>query len=279
MLERLYNLLLLFKEYAILAGLVILSLLFLSLNDTPQVKRLRTIAAVTLGVVQDQIAFIPRYFRLAEENRILRRMNIDLADEASRLREAKLENLRLRALVGMKQTPTFTFLAANVVNRNLLHLRNTLTLDIGSEDGVADEMPVINDAGLVGVVIATSRYYSVVNILLNTDFRVSARDQRSRVDGILAWDGAELQLKNIAKTLDIQIGDPIITSPYSNTHPEGIRIGIVSEVSEEPASLFRRVVVSPSVEFHKLEEVFVLAATPDRDRETLEQRVLERYPR
>jgi len=279
MLERVFNFLLLFKEYTILTGLVVLSLLLLSVNDTPQVKQLRTIAAVGLGVIQDQVSFIPGYFRLAEENRILRRLNIDLADEANRLREARLENMRLRGLVGLSQAPNFTFLAAKVVNKNLLHLRNTLTLNIGMDDGVAVEMPVLSDAGLVGVVIEASRHYSVVNILLNTDFRVSARDQRSRVDGILAWDGSELRLTYIAKTLDVQVGDPVITSPYSNTAPDGVRIGVVSEVSEEAATLFRRVVVTPAVDFQKLEEVFVLAMTPDREREALEQSVLERYPR
>ena len=68
MLERLYHLLLLFKEYLIFAGLLVLSLLMLVMNDNAQVRRLRTIATVSLGVVQEQFSFIPSYFFLKSEN-------------------------------------------------------------------------------------------------------------------------------------------------------------------------------------------------------------------
>ena len=279
MLERLYTLFLNFREYFLLSGLVILSLILVSLNDRPQVKRIRTILTVTLGVVQEQVSFIPRYVGLGAENEILRRTNIELADEASQLREAKLENLRLRKLLGLRDRPDFEFVAASVVTKNLTLLRNSMTLDVGEADGIRPSMPVINDAGLVGVVIAASQHYAVVNILLNTDFRASARIQRSRVDGILAWDGTVLLLKNIAKTLDVKPGDVVITSEYSSVFPEGIRVGLVSEVREQEGSLFRQVIVEPSVDFVRLEEVFVLTSVPDPEKTDLEKQVNEFLPR
>lgn len=279
MLERLYTLFLNFREYVLLTGLVVLSLVLLSLNDKPQVKQLRTILTVGLGVVQEQISFIPRYIGLKAENEILRRTNVELADEASQLREARLENLRLRKMLGLKDRPDFAFAAANIVTKNLTLLRNSLTLDRGEADGVRASMPVISDAGLVGVVIAVSNRYSVVNVLLNTDFRASARIQRSRVDGILAWDGTVLQLKNIAKTLDVKPGDVVITSEYSSVFPEGIRIGLVSEVREQEGSLFKNVVIAPSVDFVRLEEAFVLLNVQDPEKADLERQVEEFLPR
>ena len=272
MLERLYTLFVQFKEYVLLSGLVILSLIFLSLNDKPQVKQIRTVATVGLGLVQEQLSFIPRYFRLKSENEALHRVNIELADEANQLREAKLENIRLRKLLGLKSRPEYSFVASNVVSKNLTLLRNSLTIDVGEDDGVEASMPVVSDAGLVGVVIATSSHYAIVNILLNTDFRASAKVQRSRVDGILAWDGGRLLLKNIAKTPDVKPGDVLVTSEYSSTYPAGIRIGLVSSVSEQPGSLFKQVVITPSVNFEKLEEVFVMTALPDTGRVHLEER-------
>ncbi|HEX9615310.1 MAG TPA: rod shape-determining protein MreC [Bacteroidota bacterium] len=279
MLERLYTLFLNFREYFLLSGLVILSLILVSLNDKPQVKQIRTILTVALGVVQEQVAFIPRYIGLSDENEILRRTNIELADEASQLREAKLENLRLRKLLGLRDRPDFEFVAGSVVTKNLTLLRTSLTLDVGEADGIRPSMPVINDAGLVGVVIGASQHYAVVNILLNTDFRASARIQRSRVDGILAWDGTVLLLKNIAKTLDVKPGDVVITSEYSSMFPEGIRVGLVSDVREQEGSLFKQVIVEPSVDFIRLEEAFVLTSVPDPGKTDLERQVNEFLPR
>jgi rod shape-determining protein MreC len=271
MLERFFALLVLFKEYVVFAALCVCSLILLTLNDNPQVRQLRSVATVMIGVVQDQLSFVPRYLRLAEENATLRRINIELADEASRLREAKLEALRLRRLLGLKQQSPFSLVAANVVGKHLTLLRNTLTLDVGRKDGVIPSMPVVNDAGLVGVVVSSSDFFSVVHILSNTDFRASVKVQRSRVDGILAWDGADLFIKNIAKTLDVQPGDVVITSEYSNTFPPGVRVGVVKSVEQQAGSLFQKVVVVPDVDFVRLEEVFVLRSVPNSERSRLER--------
>lgn len=275
MLERLYTLFLNFREYALLSLFVVLSFIFLSLNDKPQIKQLRSILTVVLGVVQEQISFVPRYMGLSTENEILRRTNIELADEASQLREAKLENLRLRRLLGLKGRPVHRFVAASVVSKNLTLLRNSVTLDVGEADGVRPSMPVVTDAGLVGMVVAASRHYAVANILFNVDFRASVKIQRSRVDGILAWDGTKLVLKNIAKTLDVRPGDVVITSEYSSSFPAGIRVGIVDQVSEREGSLFKHVVITPGVDFVKLEEAFVMIAQPDSEKVELERNVQE----
>jgi len=272
MLQRLYDSLYEFREYVILAGLVVFSIFLMVLNDKPQIKQIRTISTVVFGVMQEKLSFIPSYFGLKSENELLRRNNIELADEAQRLREAKLENLRLRQLLEMKSQLPYTFKAGRVINKNLSLLRNTLTLDIGLADGVQERMPVVSNGGLVGVITSVSLHYSTVNILINTDFRVSAKIQRSRVDGILAWDGRAFILKNIPKMRDVKIGDLITTSEYGNTFPSNIRIGIVSEVYDQESSLFKFITMTPSVDFIKLEEAFVIVAVPDAERIELEQR-------
>jgi rod shape-determining protein MreC len=272
MLQRLYDILYEFKEYAVLAGLIAASLILLALNDNSQMKRLRSVATITYGLLQEQVIFIPRYFSLESENQLLRRTNIELTDETNRLREAKLENLRLRRLLGLKDQAPFDLVGAEVIGKNLTLLRNTLTIDIGGKEEIKPLMPVIGDGGLVGLVVSVTEHYAIVNLLLNVDFRASAKIERSRVDGIIAWDGKNLVLKNVAKTLDVKIGDVVLTSSYSSTFPPDIRIGVVSEVAEQSGTLFKSVIVAPSVDFVKLEEVFVLTSIPDQERRDLEHR-------
>ncbi len=271
MLQRLYDILYQFKEYAVLAALVAVSLILLALNDNPQVKHMRTLATVAYGLLQEQLVFIPNYFSLEAENQLLRRTNVELADQANRLREERLENIRLRQLLDLKQQVPFDLLAGEVIGKNLNLLRNTLTVNIGREDGVRPLMPVIGDGGLVGIVVSVSEHYAIVNLLINVDFRASAKIERSRVDGIVAWDGKSVVLKNVAKTLDVKVGDVVLTSTYSSTFPADLRIGVVTDVREQAGTLFKTIIVTPSVDFVKLEEVFVVTAEPDTERVNLEQ--------
>src|SRR5512143_1567600 len=272
MVKRLYDIVLLFKEYVVVSLCLLLCILLLALNDTPQIRIIRSYAVVGVGLLQHAVSFLPNYFSLRQENDALRFMNLALTDEVSRLREGKLENIRLRQLLELKQREEHHYIAASVIGKNLQLLRNTITLDAGEQDGVRVNMPVVNESGLVGKIIATGSHYAVGQILLNRDLRVSAKVQRSRVDGIVRWNGGTtLQLQEVARTMDVQPGDLVVTSEYSAYYPEGTRIGVVSSAEPIPGSLFLSVELTPSVDFTRLEEVFVLVRQPDSSRVALEQ--------
>jgi rod shape-determining protein MreC len=273
MVKRLYDIVLLFKEYVVVSFCLLVSILLLALNDTPQIRVLRSYAVVGVGLMQNAVSFLPNYFSLRQENTALRAMNLALADEVSRLREGKLENLRLRQMLELKQRGEQHYIAAGVIGKNLQLLRNTITLDAGELDGIRVSMPIVSESGLVGKIISTSGHYAIGQILFNRDLRVSAKVQRSRVDGIIRWEGGTaLQLQEVARTMDVQPGDLVVTSEYSAYYPEGTKIGIVSRAEPIPGSLFQSVEVSPSVDFTRLEEVFVLVYQPDSSRIALEHR-------
>ncbi len=273
MVKRLYDIVLLFKEYVVVSLCLLLSILLLALNDSPQMRVIRSYAVVGVGLLQHAVSFLPNYFSLRQENEALRAMNLALTDEVSRLREGKLENIRLRQMLELKQREEHHYIAASVVGKNLQLLRNTITLDVGEQEGVRVNMPVVNESGLVGKIIATSRHYAIGQILFNRDLRVSAKDQRSRVDGIVRWNGGTtLQMQEVARTMDVQPGDLVVTSEYSAYYPEGTRIGVVSSADPIPGSLFLSVELTPSVDFTRLEEVFVMVRQPDSSRVALEQR-------
>ena len=271
--KRLFDILSLFKEYFILALFILISLSLLAQNDNVQIRTIRALALAAVGSLQDAFGFIPNYFDLKQENRVLREQNVNLADEVSRLREAKLENIRLRQLLDLKERSHFDYAGANILGKNLQLMRNTITLDVGEENGVRVNMPVVSDAGLVGKIEATSSSYAVVQILLNKEFRASAKVQRGRVDGIIVWQGGDnVLLKNVAKTLDVQVGDVVITSDYSSFFPAGIKIGVVSRTEQPQSELFQIIEVKPSVDFARLEEVFVAKYIADSSRIALERR-------
>lgn len=274
--QRLINIILLFKEYFILAGFIIVSFILLYSNNNSQIHAIRSYTVGVIGLVQDALSIVPNVFELKRDNEVLRKLAVNLSDEVNRLREARLENLRLRSMVGFKERTYFTLTPGDIVGKNMHLLRNTITLNIGEDDGVRTDMPVICEAGLVGKIIATSGNYSVGLILFNKDFRASAKIQRTRVDGIIAWDGGtNLLLTNIPKTQDVKEGDIAVTSEYSKIFPPEVKIGVVVKVTEKPGNLFKDIEVVPSVDFSSLEQVFVITVPADPEKTALEESVLK----
>jgi rod shape-determining protein MreC len=256
--------------------LLAVSVSLLALNDDSQIRNIRSVAVVSVGTLQDALGIIPNYFDLRRENHVLRELNLTLADEVNRLREARLENLRLRQLLGLKERGEFGFVAANIIGKNLQLLRNTVTLDAGERNGLRADMPIVTENGLAGKIVATSGRFAVAQILYNKDIRVSAKIERSRVDGIIRWEGGSaLALQDVAKSLDVRAGDVVITSEYSSFFPPGIRIGVVASARGAEGSLFQSVEVRPAVDFSRLEEVFVITSMPDSERIALEHRTRE----
>jgi rod shape-determining protein MreC len=271
--QRLIGILLAFREYVVCVLLCIISLVLLSSNNNTQVRAVRSYTVGFVGIMQDILSVVPNVIELQRENGILRQLNVNLSDEVNRLREARLENLRLRSMLEMREHSAFHLVPADIVGKSLHLLRNTVTLNVGENSGVKPDMPIISESGLVGRILLTSGHYSIGQLMLNKDFRASAKIQRSRVDGIITWDGgAWLDLKNVAKSQDVKEGDVVTTSEYSSTFPQDIRIGYVSRVTETPGNLFKEIQIAPSVDFPTLEQAFVIIALPDTERANLEKR-------
>lgn len=131
-------------------------------------------------------------------------------------------------------------------------------------------MPIINDQGLVGVVYSTSEDYAVARTLKNLDLKITVKNERSRADGILKWNGSDLVIIDVPKTVDIKPGDRIITSDVSSIVPVIVPVGIVKELSNVQTGVFNEVIVIPFVDFDKTENVFVIKTVQSKQKNNLE---------
>jgi rod shape-determining protein MreC len=263
------------KEYIIFSFIVLVCLIMIFQNENIQVRFMRGAAVSIIGAVQSTFSVIPNIFQLERENKLLRETNNTLSNEISLLKESRLENMRLIGMLEFKQRTNYQMVTAKIVGKTLIQTRNNITLNTGESDSVKSGMPVITDKGLVGKIVAVSKNFSIAQILLNKDLKISAKDQRSRVDGILSWDGENrLQLKNVSKSSDLVVGDVIITSEYSNHFPAGIPIGYALTAGTVD-NLFKKIEVQPFVNFETLEEVFILKYLTNEERQNLEKKYFE----
>jgi len=89
--------------------------------------------------------------------------------------------------------------------------------------------------------------------------RVAARDQRSRILGIVKWkSGPYLSFENVSPADDVAKGDTVVSSGLGGIFPEGLVIGTIKSVAADTASFFRKIELSPAVGFSALDEVFIL---------------------
>ncbi|MGE3802986.1 MAG: rod shape-determining protein MreC [Candidatus Kapaibacterium sp.] len=273
---RIVDLILRYKEYAATILLTIISLLLISGDDEGRIRSFRTISVGIIASVQSAFDWVPNPWALETENHALRSLNRDLSLEAMRLRDAGIKVEELRKMLEFKEKSPMKLVAAEVVGKPTLQLRNYITINVGSDDGIKEGMPVITPAGLVGRVVGLDDENAVVLLIINADSRIAARTLQGRNNGILFWDKEEkLLLRNIPSVLTQEIGDTVITSGLSSFYPEDIVIGTVSEVEEEQGTLYHKITVTPTVNFATLEEVYVVLFTPDTKRLELERRVLE----
>jgi rod shape-determining protein MreC len=201
---------------------------------------------------------------LAEENRRLRLENDRLQLDNARLVEADATAQRLRAQLGLPFQIPAKRIAADIVARRLHPHSDVFTIGRGSRDGILPRGTVVSPAGLVGQVSEVGPTNAVVVMLTDTFSAVGAMVQRpaSRAVGVCKGDGSgNLSFQYLARDADVKVGDTIISSGLGGdkgVFPKGIPIGTVISVSVDASGATKQVVVKPSVQFDRLEEVYVL---------------------
>ena len=199
-----------------------------------------------------------------EENQVLKAQLAEMEDEITTYREALIENRRLKQLLEIKESNPWKSVVAHVVGTDIAPWRAVITIDAGKANGVAMDMPVLCQGGLLGRVIEPSMHYSKVMLLTDYHSRIAAIVQRNRARGILKGDGARgCILDYVKKGVDIQGGDIIITSGLDGIFPKGLLLGKVKLVGPgDKSDLFQYIGVEPTANIDQAEEVLVLVRPP-----------------
>jgi rod shape-determining protein MreC len=227
-------------------------------TDNDEGGSFRSIALDLVGGVGKYIYHAQSYFDLADENKLLRSQNAELAHKYLQVQDALLENIRLRKLLGFREKSQLNLTAAEIIGENPHDIVNGYLLNAGKEKGIYLSAAVLTADGLVGKIVNVDKDHSICQMLYDPSSRISAKIQRNRELGIIAWDGGDhLSLLFITKTIKVFVGDVIITSGISQIFPENIKIGVVVQVSLDKKGLFQEILVQPSVNFNRLEEVQV----------------------
>ncbi|NWF50859.1 MAG: rod shape-determining protein MreC [Ignavibacteriaceae bacterium] len=259
-----------FKEYIILIILILLSLGALSLNQQREIKKVRAVAFGSFAFVTSFISDLVNISSLKNENERLREINAELMLQVNKLRQYGIENQELRSLLNLKDTTKYPIHPASVVSRSLSRSQGTITINVGRNDSIKPGMPVFDGQGLIGIIYSTSEDFSLARTLFNTDLKLTVKNERSRVNGIMKWNGENLVIVDVPKTYDIQEGDRVVTSELSSIVNVPIPIGVVIGISKVEVGIFNEVQIKPFSDINGTENVFVLKVVESKQKNDLE---------
>lgn len=201
---------------------------------------------------------------LSQKNRELSDLVARLLLENSSLKEAELENYRLRKLLNFVGTTRFRGVPAKIVGGSPhLNLKAVL-VSVGKRDGIQRNMPVISSDGVVGKVLEVLDNTAVVVLLTDANCPLAVIDQKTRVLGIVRWRGHQgMVLDNVPYQESVSPGDTIISSGMGGVFPVGLYVGVITKVRSERGEIFKKIELEPAVNFNRLEEVYVLSPSKE----------------
>jgi rod shape-determining protein MreC len=203
-----------------------------------------------------------RYVALVDlqaDNETLRAELARLEEENLQYREALVTSGQLRRIAEMRRDFEVPLLPTQVVGQDASPWFRSLLLDRGRSAEVRSGMPVMVDQGVVGLVSATSLHAARAMMILDRRSAVDAMIQRSRARGLVRGLGTgELEFEFMVRGDDVVAGDEVITSGVGGVYPKGLRIGTVTSVKAARSELLHTARVGPSVDFGRLEQVFVM---------------------
>lgn len=270
----------------IVLAVVLFCLTFLAASGKLSAPVLGRTVSLVLAPFQSVVSFVGQrvyavgqgvwnVYAVYDQNRMLRNEVEELRVQNLAANEAIAENSRLRALLQYRDaSKQFDLVAARVIGREAATWTSMLIIDRGTVMGVHENMPVVTEKGLVGIVVEANLYSSKVRLILDPRDAVGVLVQRptSRVAGIVEGDPANpgaLRMVNVPKGADIVEGDTIVTSGFGGLYPKGLLIGTVEQVQNDEAGLLKYAYIDPAVDFQKLEDVAVIVASREAPPEPL----------
>jgi len=205
------------------------------------------------------------YFALRQvrtENEALRaqlgalQVDLQMARARAERADAYRDLLQFRARVPLATT------GAEVIGASASPEFRTITIDKGTNDGLASDMAVVAPAGVVGRITRPSGRAALVQLLIDRNAAAGALIERTRVQGIVVGRGdGRLRMDFVVATGDVAVGDAVVTSGIDGLYPRGFAIGTVAAVGRGDG-VYHEITVRPSVDFFRLEDVLVVVTPP-----------------
>jgi rod shape-determining protein MreC len=198
---------------------------------------------------------------LKSENQKLKNRNTELEEALRQLEVIQAENTTLKEYLNLtKEYNNYTTVPAYIINKDISNYSNVFVINVGTDDGVKENMTVIAAEGLVGHIISVTKNTAKVQTIIDTSNVVSATLENSKDNVICRGTLNENELKATYISTDTVLNEDekLHTSGMGGIYPKGIYIGKIKKINDTKNMTDRSFVVEAAVDFKKLETVLVI---------------------
>ncbi len=247
------------RDHLVFLFAVIISLTLILSNDSQDVAIFRGKVNDIFSFIYKPVSWLRAMAVVDEEAALIREENIVYSLQIESMRNLAVENQRLREMLNYKRESQLKLLPAKVINKGITVNMNTLTIDVGSHNGIKQNYPVITSKGVIGKTIIVGNQSSIVQILSDVNFRLSVQVMPSGARGILRWVYGDIcEIREIQKNSEINVGDRVITSGFSDIFPKNLPVGEVIGMRDEIGSFQKIVSVRFPEQLGSLINLFVI---------------------
>lgn len=178
--------------------------------------------------------------------------------------EKEIEELKEQLELNRTLTE-YTPINATILSRNKSYWFNNMMIDKGSKDGIKEGMAVITKNGLLGKISKVYSNSSEIKLITSddTNYKVSVSIKTNDSENIAILNGYDvetnlLRLIGVNKTVNVSVGDTVLTSGLGGVFPSGIYIGVVEKIESDKYDLSNNIYVKTNQDFHNIHYVTVL---------------------
>jgi rod shape-determining protein MreC len=170
------------------------------------------------------------------------------------------ENQRLRELLGSPVHKESRKMVAELLSVDSDPFSHQVLINKGALDGVYNGQPVINDQGVIGQVLHVGSTTSRVLLITDSSHGIPVRVLRNDLRAIASGSGEldKLELRNLPRNTDVQVGDLLVTSGLGGRFPEGYPVATVTRSDYVEGKPFAQVEAKPLVELDRLRYLLLL---------------------
>ncbi len=206
---------------------------------------------------------------LQEENEELRQQILELKEKNNLLQQDLYDLEKFKQLLELDEMyKEYPKVGANIIAKDSSGYYAVFTIDKGSDDGLAVDMNVLADTGLVGIITEVGKNYSIVRSIIDDNSYVSANILKTEDNCIVCGnlkllDSGYIEVRDISIKSDVKNNYKVYTSDLSEKYLPGILIGYISKIQDETDGLTKKAYLTPVVDFEHLSTVLVITQTKE----------------
>ena len=257
--------------------LLVISAMLMAFSSNPAVREVQSGVSFAFRPIQDALdgaargvasvaSAITEIDRLRVDNAALRAENERLAAERTRLEEIRRENESLTALLQLRAGFDFKSTAATVIARESSEFRRLVTLDKGTDDGIAvGDVAVAAGGALAGRVTEVGPSSAKVVLLTDSGSTVIGQLTTNAATGeVVGQLGGVLIMRQIDSGETVTAGDEVVTAGIElgggvrSPYPKGLLIGQVVDIRRDANDVVQTAYLQPAAQLDKLEYLLVI---------------------